>query len=309
MTLKKNKIVFISVLAVLFLFLISYTILIMDDSEENGQDLKQTVVPELEKDLKTYTSKLDALDNLKEARETTVPSIYSEKFIDSLGYYDPKLDNKEKKRVVDSIYAANKIKYTPASTNSSRHAISRIKEEPEIDSTEYKNDLKIKAQELGLEHQLFFASAPKINDQTLFNNTDKNIVVVVDGNQVVKAHSRLRMRLTKDTKINNVVLPKNTVLYGFISFKPNRAMIKIENIQSIATSLKAFDIDDGAEGIYVENNFRSEATEEIVDDVIQDINIPSVPQVNGITKVLRRSNRHVKVTILNNYKLLLKPKP
>ena len=65
---------------------------------------------------------------------------------------------------------------------------------------------------------------------------------------------------------------------------------------------------DGSEGIYVENNFRAEATTEVLDDIIGDINIPAVPQVGGITKVLRRSNRNVKVTVLNNYKLILKPK-
>ena len=45
-----------------------------------------------------------------------------------------------------------------------------------------------------------------------------------------------------------------------------------------------------------------------LDDIIGDINIPTVPQVGGVTKVLRRSNRNVKVTVLNNYRLILKPK-
>ena len=101
---------------------------------------------------------------------------------------------------------------------------------------------------------------------------------------------------------------KNTLVYGFISFQPNRALIEIENIQHSPTSLKAFDLQDGSEGIYVENNFRAEATNEVMDDIIGDINIPSVPQVGGITKVLKRNNRNVKVTVLNNYQLILKPK-
>ena len=49
-------------------------------------------------------------------------------------------------------------------------------------------------------------------------------------------------------------------------------------------------------------------TREVLDDVIGDINIPSVPQVGGLTQVFRRSNRRVKVTVLNNYRLILKPK-
>ena len=85
-------------------------------------------------------------------------------------------------------------------------------------------------------------------------------------------------------------------------------MIEIENIKHHPTRLKAFDLSDGSEGIYVQNNFRAEATTEVLDDIIGDINIPTVPQVGGVTKVLRRSNRNVKVTVLNNYKLILKPK-
>ena len=161
---------------------------------------------------------------------------------------------------------------------------------------------------MGLEHQLFFAAAPKPNEFSIIGNTDATIYVVVDGDQIVKANTRLRMRLTKTATIHGKQMPKNTFLFGFISFQPNRALIEIENINHHPTKLKAFDLQDGSEGIYVENNFRAEATNEVLDDVIGDINIPTVPHVGGITKVLRRSNRNVKVTVLNNYKLILKPK-
>ena len=159
---------------------------------------------------------------------------------------------------------------------------------------------------MGLEHQLFFAAAPKPNAVTKAGTTDKNIYAVVDGDQTVKVNSRLRMRLTKVALINGKQMPKNTLVFGFISFQPNRAIINIENIRHHPIKLKAFDLLDGSEGIYVENNFRAEATNEVMDDIIGDINIPSVPQVGGITKVLRRSNRNLKVTVLNNYKLILK---
>ncbi|MDX1286199.1 MAG: conjugative transposon protein TraM, partial [Draconibacterium sp.] len=108
--------------------------------------------------------------------------------------------------------------------------------------------------------------------------------------------------------INGKLMPKNTTVFGFISFQPKRALIEIENIKHHPTKLKAFDLQDGSEGIYVENNFREEVTREVFDDVIGDINIPSVPQVGGLTQVFRRSNRRVKVTVLNNYILILKPK-
>src|SRR5690606_34918856 len=88
-------------------------------------------------------------------------------------------------------------------------------------------------------------------------NTDAEILVEVDGSQVVKTNYRLRMRLLKDALINGVKIPKNTSVFGFISFKTNRALIEIENIDHHPVKLKAFDLQDGSEGIYIENSFRA----------------------------------------------------
>jgi hypothetical protein len=308
MKVEKNKIVFAAVLAVIFIFLISYSVMVMGDDESENENLKQTLVPDLDENQKEYDSKLDAINDLKEVRENNAPSIYDEKLIDSLGFYDPDLPEREKERIVDSIYDAGKIQYSERryqNLGQRKIAQNRTKQ---IDSTEIKRELKIEAKELGLEHQLFFAAAPKPNETSIIGNTDATIYVVVDGDQIVTANTRLRMRLTKSATINGKMMPKNTFVFGFISFQPNRALIEIENIKHHPTKLKAFDLQDGSEGIYVENNFRAEATREVLDDVISDINIPSVPQVGGLTQVFRRSNRRVKVTVLNNYRLILKPK-
>ncbi|MAG86184.1 MAG: conjugal transfer protein TraM [Flavobacteriaceae bacterium] len=306
MKVEKNKIVFAAVLAVIFLFLISYSVMIMGDDENETENLEQTLVPDLEENQKEYDSKLDAINDLKEVRETNAPSIYDEKLIDSLGFYDPDLPEREKKRIVDSIYEAGKIQYSEKKyRNLGRKKVAQ-KNVQQIDSAEIIREQKIQAKVLGLEHQLFFAASPKPNDALIIGNTDETIYVVVDGEQLVQANSRLRMRLTKAATINGKLIPKNTPVFGFISFQPNRALIEIENINHHPTRLKAFDLQDGSEGIYVENNFRAEATREVLGDVIGDINIPSVPQVGGITQVFRRSNRRVKVTVLNNYRLILK---
>ncbi len=308
MKVEKNKIVFASVLAVIFIFLISYSMMVMGDDEEETESLNQTLVPELADDQKEYNSKLDAINDLKKVRETNAPSIYDEKFMDSTGTYNPDLPEQEKQRVVDSIYKANRIQYSDRRYSNARQRSIAKPEVSKVDSTEILREQKIQAKELGLEHQLFFAADPKVNKEALLAGTDTSIAVIVDGNQVVKANSRLRMRLAEDALINHIIIPKNTPVFGFISFQPNRALIEIENIDSTPTSLRAFDRQDGSEGIYIENNFRAEATGEVLDDVIQDINIPSVPQIGGITQVLRRKNRSVKVTVVNNYRLIFKPK-
>ncbi|MCT8339030.1 conjugative transposon protein TraM [Altibacter lentus] len=308
MKVEKNKIVFATVLAVIFIFLISYSVMVMGDDDSENEGLQQTLVPDLEENQKEYESKLDAINDLKEVRETNAPSIYDEKLIDSLGFYDPDLPEREKERIVDSIYDAGKIKYSEKLYENLGQRRNVQQTVPKVDSAEVKRAQKIEAKELGLEHQLFFAADPKPNEVSIIGNTDETIYVVVDGDQIVQANTRLQMRLTKSATINGKLMPKNTPIFGFISFQPNRALIEIENIKHHPTKLKAFDLQDGSEGIYVENNFREEATREVLDDVIGDINIPSVPQVGGLTQVFRRSNRRVKVTVLNNYRLILKPK-
>lgn len=304
MKVEKNKIVFGSVIALVIIFLISYTFLIMGDDENESKNLKQTDVPELKEEQKEYKSKLDAINNLKEVRQTNAPSIYNESLLDSLGYYDPDLGNKTKQHIVDSIYSSEKIKYSDRPYEFTYLKDSVKSKTPKRQSVPQVLETIISTKEMGLEHQLFFMSQPAVNIKN--GKTDEMIYVEVDGNQVVMVNYRLRMRILKDATINGKVIPKNTLIYGFIRFQPNRALIEIENLNHHPTKLKAFDLQDGSEGIYVENNFRAEVSKEVIGDIVSDINIPSVPQIGGLKKVFQRNNRNVKVTIVNKYKIILK---
>ena len=302
---EKNKIVFGSVIALVITFLISYTFLIMGDDGNEIKNLKQTEVPELKQEKKEYKSKLDAINNLKEVRQTNAPSIYNESLLDSLGYYDPDLGIKTKQHLVDSIYSSEKIKYSDRIYEFAFIKDSAKDKTPKGQSLPKVFERTISTKEMGLEHQLFFTSQPAFNNKN--GKTDEMVYVEVDGNQVVMVNYRLRMRILKDAMINGQAIPKNTLIYGFIRFQPNRALIEIENLNHHPTKLKAFDLQDGSEGIYVENNFRAEVSKEVIGDIISDINIPSLPQVGSLKKVFQRNNRSVKVTIVNNYKLILKP--
>ena len=300
MKIERNKLVFASVLTVIILFLISYVLKLTDKSDETDQ-LEDVTIPELEDSQKQYDSKLDAINDLKDVRETNAPSIYDEKFLDSLGYYDTDVPDKTKERIVDSIYASG-MQYA-AKSHVFPDTLTKVTPRERPDLKIVPQEQKVAAKELELAHHLFFAANPaKMNT----NSESDTMYAVVAGDQIVKANSRLRMRLTENAVIDGRLIPNNTILFGFISFQPNRALVTIEAINNYPIKLKAYDLEDGSEGIYIENNFRAEATREVYDDVIQDINIPTLPQIGGITKVLRRNNRNVKVTILNNYKLILK---
>jgi hypothetical protein len=314
MKIEKNKLVFASVLICMVLFIVAYAVIVLGKDEEPTIENNQIPIPELEDNQKEYDSKLEALDDLKEVRETNAPSIYDERLLDSTGVYDPDLLDKQKMRIVDSIYQQGQIRYSERAYENinprykpSKLPIKMVKDT--IDEIQ-ENETKVAAKELGLEHQLFFASHPIENEALNTQNTDAFIYVRVDGTQTVKANYRLQMRLTRDALINNVLVPKNTPIYGFVSFKPNRTIIAIKNIDHRSVKLKAYDLQDGSEGIYVENSFGAEATNEVIGDIVDDINITGVPQVSGIRKIFQRNHRNIKVTVTDNYRLILKtPKP
>ena len=307
MKLEKNKILIIGVIICVILFIGVYASILLGDDEAPTLDSNQIPVPRLEDGQKEYESKLDALNDLKEVKQTNAPSIYDERLLDSMGVYDPDLLDKEKMRMVDSIYSQGRINYSENAYRNETPKVPFKVIDSKTDSLRLELVPTITTKEIGLEHQLFFASDPKENMQKPLK-TDLFIPVVVDGTQTVKTHYRLRMRLMKDAILNNVRIPRNTLIYGFVSFQPNRTKIEIENINHQSVKLKAFDLQDGSEGIYVENSFRADATREVVDDVIQDINIAGVPQIGGVKKIFQRNNRNIKVTVLNNYQLVLKPK-
>tara|TARA_R110001583_G_scaffold192614_1_gene359353 strand:+ start:63681 stop:64604 length:924 start_codon:yes stop_codon:yes gene_type:complete len=305
MKIEKNKIIFATALLCVVLFIVAYATLIMDSNDEPTIENNQIPLPKLEEGQKTYESKLDALNELKDVKQVNAPSIYDERLLDSTGVYDPDLLDKEKIKMIDSIYKEGRITYSERISEQDSPKPSNEMIPIKLDSIEAEMEDIISAKELGLEDQLFFASNPKEipNDNIL---EDPSIMVMVDGTQTVKTNYRLNMRLMEDTNINGIHIPRNTLIYGFVSFRPNRTIIDIENITHHPIKLKAYDLQDGNEGIYIENSFRADATREVVDDVLQDVNIAGLPQVGGVKKLFQRDNRTIKVTVLNNYQLILK---
>lgn len=312
MKVEKNKIVFILVIAAVVLFMGSYYVIAFDDKDENEVNKNQIPVPELDEEQNQYETKMEALDAIKEEREKTAPSLYPEHMIDEKGYFNPDYMEFEKQRIIDSVYQSDqndleKRMYRDITINDNEKEPT-IEKENDTNSKITHEEQVIVSKQLSLDHQLFFASNPEGIKGIKSGKTDAQIYVCVDGNQTVKQDYRLRMRLIKDAVINGKSYQKNTPLYGFVSFKPNRTLLTITSIGDDRVNLKAYDKDDGAEGIYIVNSFRGEATQEVIDDVVDDINVAGVPQVSGIKKIFQRNNRQVKVTILDNYLLILKPK-
>ena len=312
MEIEKNKIVFTLALVSLLLFIGAYYALTFGGDEENNVDKNQIPVPELEDGQKQYGSKLEALDDMKEEQEKTAPSLYPEHMVDDKGYFNPDYMEFEKQRIIDSIYQEGNLGHEVKEFQNLNIGVSKSDDIPGADKGGVEEargkEKEVSAKEMGLEHQLFFASDPSDNPNFTNRNTDARIFVRVDGTQTVKKDFRLQMRLTKEATVNGKHFPRNTAIYGFISFKPNRTMVEIDNINHRPVKLIAYDLQDGSEGIYVENSLRSQATNQVTGDLVDDINIAGVPQITGIKKIFQRNHHSTRVTIMDNYQLILKPK-
>ncbi len=300
---EKKKIVYTSVIGAVVLFIICYSVFVLGGDDEGTNELQQTLVPELEEGEAVYSSKKVAIDAIKEEKERMAPSIYDERFLDESGMYDEDLLDKKKQRMVDSIYNISRIPYSDnsISPNVKKPFRKRRRKKSEVlDTKDTVSSLKA----MGLEHQMFFAVSP----QVLADGTGESLEVEIDGEQTIKVNDRLQMRVIDDTKVQGLEIKKNTLLYGIVKFRPNRVILQVNNIEGFPLKLLAYDNADGLEGIYIRNSFRGDVFNEVLRDVIEDINIPGVPQVSGVKRVFQRNNRNVKVTVNNNYKLILKPK-
>lgn len=299
MKIDKKKILFAAIIGAIVLLMVGYGVFVLGADKETDQVLEQTTVPELGETEEQYEDRLEAVDQLKEKRKSDAPSIYDESLLDSTGLYDPDLEEKQKERMVDSIYNRGRIDYTARGYRKRKRAESK---DTLITPKKQDMDALDKSQQdfFKVGKELWEAATPKTYTQPVIH-------AVVHDAQTVKTNSRLELRLTGEAIINDRRIPKNTLVYGFVFLKENRVMINITNINHQPVHLKAYDLQDSNEGIYIENSIRAELTRQMTDDMIQDINIAGVPQVRGLKNVFRRDNRKVKNTIYNHYELILKP--
>jgi len=304
MKLERNKLIFIGLLACVVLFIVGYALKLQSGDEENTENPTEPQVPPLAETQEEYQSKLEAVNAVEQERDPVVPSVYPETLLDSSGLYDPLQEEKERQRLVDSIYRHGRIQYVEGTEDivpKPNGPGSIIKPKKSVEPKEPRDFTE--------SHTAFFDKASPVGPTEALNETsisDPFVIVEVNGEQTVRANGRLELRLATDAVIQGQHTPKNTLLFGLVTIQPNRVLLDITNIEHRPVRLKAFDILDGNEGLYIENSFRAEARREVADDVVQGINVPGMPQVGSIKQVFRRNNRNVQVTIRNQYQLLLK---
>ena len=257
------------------------------------------VLPQWEGADAPFESKIEALDAMKEDRPTPLaPSPYPEHMIDEKGYFNPDYMEYEKYRIIDSIYAREDFQREPAYLQTPPEESSDGDESAAPTPTPAARN----SQELALEHQLFFAAHHAPTEGVFAARAQ------ITGTQVLRAQSRVRLTTTDRPADTPGGLPSGTTLWGRVSFGANRVFIRLLHPTDPTLTLEAYDLQDGLRGLYLENSFKGEAANEVLQDVIQDVNIAGLPQINGIKNVFRRSGQKVKVTVLDGHGLILKSK-
>lgn len=309
---QKNKIVFVLVMVCVVLFITLYGIMTFGKDKEPELDPERIPVPDLEEKQVEFKSKLRALEALKEEHEVNAPPIYPEHMIDDKGYFNPDYMEYEKQRVIDSVFSSNPLQNKRRANLDSvmvpRSGMRKgTKVVEKIVEGRVEEDAPAIPMVLGLNHQQFFASNPKTAGATANFTTNGPLTVYVDGDQVVRDGQRLDLRLSQTVDLNGKRVAKDTRLYGFVRIRPNRVMVELTPSDMLPDGMKAYDAQDGREGIYLKNHLKGEVVDRSFEEVLDDFNVPGMPQLNGIKRIFQRNQRAIKIKITDHYQFLLKP--
>ncbi len=305
MNITKQKWIFIGMVSTVLISMAGYAYWQFGNDSSSVKDMQAVEVPELKEAPTTYTNKKEAVDALEPERNFTPPSVYDVEAGDTLQA------SMEKKLELVADGDAKVSVANNSATIGERPKVSWVAEAKEVKRSN-KTDAKEAQQllkSLAQQQQQLFADVELESDAALLSDTDAILFAKVRGTQTVQNKYRLEMELMEQAEIRGQVFDAHTRLYGFVAFQPNRTLLHITNVGGMEVSLKAFDKQDGNEGIYTVNSFRAEATKEAVTQTIGEISIPAFPvQTSFVQQLLKGNNRKVRVTVTDGYELLLKPK-
>jgi Conjugative transposon, TraM len=307
MKLQKNKIVFVMVMVCVVLFTVVYAMFTFGKDKEDVMEADRIPMPDLEGNPVEYESKLEAIEAIKEERETKAPPMYPEHMVDDKGYFNPDYMEYEKQRIIDSVYSHSYFVGKEADLLKTEREQGHLEMKVEgLDNEKIGVPEPISVQERSLVHQLFFASHPSRTEKIMVGADSLAILAYVDGDQLVREGHRLALRLAQDVQINGNTIPRGTCIYGFVKLRSNRVMVELSRLGNHGLVLNGYDLQDGREGLYVENHLQGKLVEKSVDETIGAVNLPGLPQLNGIKRIFQSDNRAIKVYIKDKYQIILK---
>ena len=303
MKIDRKKAVVIGVVVLLTCIIVAYGFWGMETNEKATEEqISNPEVPALSGESEEYQSRMEAVDQLREERDRVPPSLYPDMDSETYEPYDPYLEEEEKNRLMDSI-----LKSGPEPEEYYFEPVASPVMEKDTSSTIIVNKATNPPDHMPGQGHLEFFFVSKDQKSIPSEDSSASFRVSVNGDQIIRKDERLELRIIDPIKIGKDSLASNSLIYARAGFRANRLLLEITGNSIPGGKLVAYDLSDGLEGIYIENSFRSQVTTEVLDDVIQDINISGVPQLRGLKAIFQRDNRNIKVKVLHQHQLILKP--
>ncbi len=153
------------------------------------------------------------------------------------------------------------------------------------------------------------------------DNFEGDVKAVVHGDQKnLKSGAIVKLRLIETLEVEGVNVPKNTFVYGKLTFGNGRGIIKIQNINYRNKILQfrgtVYD-SDGFEGIYVPDNIVSDTKSKAASSAVGSVDIKAgsknkminsaISSIGDVIKnAVQGSIKESKISISSNYSVTIK---
>jgi conjugative transposon TraM protein len=155
-----------------------------------------------------------------------------------------------------------------------------------------------------------------MNDDSI---TANSIEAIIPETQTIAAGATIKLALSDDVTIKNVLLPAGTFLYGTASLSNERLKISISSIRFensiLPVALDVYDM-DGQEGIYIPGSINQTVAKESANNAMSGMNATTIDPsigaqaasagIEAAKSLFSKKIRLVKMTVRAGYKVLLR---
>jgi len=152
-------------------------------------------------------------------------------------------------------------------------------------------------------------------------STSPQIEVVVDQRQQISSGQTIRLKTTEPIRLGEVVIAKNTLVFGITSRSADRVLVHIQNIRVdkrlVPAEFSAYDM-DGIEGIHIPGSSSPEGAKQTLDNTIQTVELSALDPglkmqaaatgINAAKNLLSKKTKRIRFTVPAGYLLYLKNK-
>jgi hypothetical protein len=146
------------------------------------------------------------------------------------------------------------------------------------------------------------------SNKTMYN------AVIANNNQIVKTGTYVSIRLAEDITIDNLLIPRNSIVTGIASYNNQRMAININSVKvgSVIKSVKWMVVDeDGNDGVAIPdrmlNDLAKDGATEVVDKSGSEINT-NVPFVGNVKLNLKKRASEISFVLNSGHRLYIKEK-